>query len=660
VNTFKIAGTLTLLIASLAPHAGAQNFDTTGNNLLQGTYYFREVIWVIGDTSGDLGRAISTYGNISFDGNGNYNITNTQVFDSNNGAPQTYATTGTYSISASGFGFLSHPISTGDFVYGLVSHGIFIGSATESGFNDLFIAAPLTSPAPTNSSFNGTYSMVALDFPDGVPTDTVESTFQLSPNGSGSVANFTVNGFAGGGGSTEFSQNVSNVKYFFSNGAANINFGGIEGNDLIDGTKYLYFSPDGNFVFGGSPTAFDMIIGVKNGGNAPNFNGLYYEAGTYQDETQLANGFADLDSFYGSLRANTGVVLGHERLLSLFNNNPLDYTYANSYTLAGNSYDDGVFSYTFGSGGLYRIGLADPPLIGVDVAVQGPTFTPTSSVFIDPTGVVNAASSSLFTAGIAPGELITIYGSNLAPGLKVDSTFPTTLNGVNVQINNVPAPIYFVSQTQISAVVPFETTQTIADVQVFNNGAGSNVVSTYTNLTSPGVFTSPSGGIGSAAALHADFSLISAASPAQIGETILLFVTGLGAVSPPVSDAAPGGSTTLNLATNPIAVYIDGQAASVSFAGLAPGLIGLDQINAQVPAGVSSGNVNIDVAGPDAYTSEAYLPVGSTLAGTVPSAHRPHPQIRTVKPGFKPAAKLCGIGGCSASPRKSPFGTTQQ
>lgn len=661
MDTIKIAGALTLLVAALGQQVGAQTFDTSGNNLLQGTYYFREVIWVVGDNSGTLGRAIATYGNISFDGNGNYNISNTQVMDSNNGTPQNFSTSGTYSIAASGFGFLSHPISSGDFVYGLVSHGIFVGSSTEGGFNSVFIAAPLASPAPTNSSFSGSYTMMSLDFPDGVPNDTVECQFQLNPNGAGNIGNVAVTGFVGGGGTQGFKQNASGVKYFFSNGAANVNFGSSEANvpnsALIAGTKYLYFSPDGNFVFGGSPTAFDMIVGVKNGGAPANFNGLYYNAGGYQDESNLGNGSANLNTFYGSLSAGGSVLIGHQRLLSLFNSSPLDFTYSDTFNLNNNGFDDGFFTFLFGSGGAVRIGMGDPPILGIDVAVQAPTFT-SSGVFINPTGVVNAASSAPFTAGIAPGELISIYGSGLAPSLKIDATFPTSLNGVQVLINNAPAPIYFVSSGQISVVVPFATTQTIADIQVINNGKASNTVSTYTSMTAPGVFTSPAGGIGSAAALHADFSLVTPARPAQPGETILLFVTGLGAVTPAVADGAPGPTNPLSQASNTISVFMGGQTATVSFAGLAPGLIGLDQINVQVPTGLSAGNIALEVAGPDSDTLEAFLPIGGGTANSTPA---PASHLRVPRTsGGKAAPKLCGLGGCSSSPRRSPFGKVPQ
>src|ERR1051326_6818147 len=310
---------LLLFLAAAGSSLFAQTWDTTGNQLLQGTYYFRQVAWVVGDNSGTLGQAISLYGTVAFDGNGNYTM-NASAFDSGgNGSVQNnIVLNGTYSIAASGNGFLSNPLVTNGFVYGLVSGGIFVASSTEDGFNDLFIAAQLASPQPGNSFFKGSYSMVGLDFPDGVPTSTRDSQFQLNPDGNGNVGSVRATGYIAGAGSGTITQNIGNVRYFFSNGAANINFGGsLTNSNLIAGTKFLYFSADGNFVFGGSPTAWDMIIGVRNNGGASNFNGLYYQAGVFQDETQLASGFADLDTFYGSLKSTgTGVLYNAQRLLS--------------------------------------------------------------------------------------------------------------------------------------------------------------------------------------------------------------------------------------------------------------------------------------------------------------------------------------------------------
>src|SRR5207244_4312456 len=101
----------TILLFATGWQASGQTWDTSGNGLLKGSYYFREVIWLVGDNVGDLSRAIAIYGNITFDGGGSYSIS-AQVLDSNAGFPQNFSKTGTYSISASGYGFLASPLST--------------------------------------------------------------------------------------------------------------------------------------------------------------------------------------------------------------------------------------------------------------------------------------------------------------------------------------------------------------------------------------------------------------------------------------------------------------------------------------------------------------------------------------------------------------------
>jgi hypothetical protein len=158
----KLARWLALLCAATGWQAAAQTWDSSGNNMLNGTYYFREVIYLIGSDTGTLSRAITLYNTITFNGSGSYSI-NCALYDSEYGsltcAQAGLPTTGTYSIAASGYGFISSPVSSGDFIYGLVSQqGIFVGSSTESGFNDLFIAAPLASPTPTAATFKGAYS----------------------------------------------------------------------------------------------------------------------------------------------------------------------------------------------------------------------------------------------------------------------------------------------------------------------------------------------------------------------------------------------------------------------------------------------------------------------------------------------------------------------
>src|ERR1017187_1616168 len=96
-----------LLMAAIAAQ-GATSWDSSGNGMLNGTYYFRQVYYLVGDQYGDLSRAISLYGMIKFDGKGGYSITATEqakYLDSYAGAGNLLAT-GTYSIASSGYGFI--------------------------------------------------------------------------------------------------------------------------------------------------------------------------------------------------------------------------------------------------------------------------------------------------------------------------------------------------------------------------------------------------------------------------------------------------------------------------------------------------------------------------------------------------------------------------
>src|ERR1035438_2141841 len=120
----KFARFLIMLAAAGAIQAQS-GWDTSGNGMLTGTYYFRQVYYVIGDQYGDLSEAVAIYGNINFDGNGNYTITATPtnfasyVDTSCQCVGKFAAATGTYSIAKSGYGFISSPYVNGDSIYGL-------------------------------------------------------------------------------------------------------------------------------------------------------------------------------------------------------------------------------------------------------------------------------------------------------------------------------------------------------------------------------------------------------------------------------------------------------------------------------------------------------------------------------------------------------------
>jgi uncharacterized protein (TIGR03437 family) len=626
----KLARVLLLISTAAGLAAQTSTWDTSGNGMLNGTYYFRHVLYQLSNAgTGQLYDTASLYGTVTFSGTGTYAMTATEV-DYGLGQMGKVSPTGTYSIAASGQGFLSHPLSTGDSIHGMVNaQGIFMGSSTENpnGFNDLFIAAPLSSPAPGLSTFKGTYSLAYMDFSGNSPLVTVGAMLQMSPDGAGNIGTVGVAAYVGEYGSSKAVQSLSNVKYIFSNGAAVVTFPN-SSTAFFTGQYYLYFSPDGNFVFGGSPVSTDVLVGVRTGTGTPNLSGLYYEAGLDQNESALSTtGVAGPDSFYGSFSANGGTIVGHQRVADFFNSFTTDYTYSDTYSVAANgTYSNPATNYAVGNG--IRIGSGIGPYLGLSVALQAPTMSSslsTTGVFLNPQGTVNAGSSAPFTAGLAPGELLTLYGDNLASGTQVASAipFPTTLGNVQVTVNGVPAPVYYVTPAQLSAIVPYGVVGSIAKVQVFNNNVPSNAVTEWISNTAPGVLTQSQNGLGYGDVIHLDGTLVNAKSPAQIGETVSVFLTGLGAVNPTIADGAAGPTGSLANAVATITAYIGGVQATVGYAGLAPQLAGLYQINLTVPAGLTAGDHMLDIAGPDAYSSVCLIATGSATASSSASTATP-------------------------------------
>lgn len=620
-----ITGLVVLLLAAAGSPASAQTWDTSGNGQLSGSYYFREIAWQGQyDATNDLNFAAAVYGTIVFDGQGHYTLQGAMEYDFNtffNGQgalPYSLPQPGTYSLAASGYGFLSSFLTSNDTLSLLLSNGVLIGSSTDNanGYNDLFIAAPV----PSNSNLQGTYSIAGLDSPPLVQGSVVYTraySFSMTADGNGGIGSVQPTGYFATSSNLVRQGTISGIRYRMSGGAAVVQFAGElnSGNvtaNLMSGQKYFYISPDGNFIFGGSPTGWDMIVGVRqNSGAAANFNGLYYTAGFTQDDSPAASGYVNLNSGYGSLDAlSNGLLLAHQRVLmvSPSGGGPYDFTYSDVATAVTGGFADSFSQYAFGAGGAYGIGFAKNPALGIQVLVQTPPPAG-QGVYIYPTGVVNAGSLSPFTASWAPGELVSIFGTNLASTTKTDPTLPTTLAGVQVLVNGTPAPIYFVSSGQINAVIPLGISSLTASLQVTNASGQSNTVTNYIGQTAPGVFNS----VTLPAVQHSNYTMVTPTSPAQIGETVLVYLTGLGNLD------ASGNATAQFTAS------IGGQPAAVVFAGSQSTVGGGYQFNVTVPSGITPGNVYLDISGPDSYNSEAVIPVttaGASAAVTPQSVPR--------------------------------------
>ena len=235
--------------------------------------------------------------------------------------------------------------------------------------------------------------------------------------------------------------------------------------------------------------------------------------------------------------------------------------------------------------------------------------------FLKSSAVVNAAT---FQANIpvAQGSLASLFGNAIAGSQATASAapWPTTLVNRQLVINDaLQAPIYFMGPGQVNFQVPSNAplgTDRIA-VRAADTGeliaGGSLVVA----AASPGIFTSNQSGTGLAAALNQDLTVNGSNNPAPAGSTVVLYGTGQGPVSPAVPDgtAAPGSpglaitvaipttnqSTCINNQPSMCVVFGTGALGNVIFSGLAPGYIGLWQINVTIPAGTPAGNVPVRV-----------------------------------------------------------------
>ena len=288
----------------------------------------------------------------------------------------------------------------------------------------------------------------------------------------------------------------------------------------------------------------------------------------------LVGNFAD--GWINAFNATTGAMLG-----------TLDDTTGNPIAIPG------LWSLNFGSGAESE----DPGTLYITAGIGGgPNNDPVQShgllasiqaaPFFQTTGIQNGAS---FIAGsIAPNTWVSIKGNGLSAKTGnwnvTGSTLPTAVDGVGVTVNGTAVPVSFVSNTQVNFLVPSTLSPGAAQIQTTNNGLTSAALTVSVDPLAPAFFTigtNATSGNTYVAAEHANGSLIgpatiTGATPAEPGETIMLFATGCG----------PTLASSEVLAATPT-IVIDGIAADVTFAGVVgPGLY---QLNVVVPSTVTLG-----------------------------------------------------------------------
>jgi len=220
-------------------------------------------------------------------------------------------------------------------------------------------------------------------------------------------------------------------------------------------------------------------------------------------------------------------------------------------------------------------------------------LTPTPQIpQIGTGGVVNGAS---YSAPVVPGSIAAVFGTFFLTSPSIDASLPleTSLQNLSLQFSGgTNAPLYYVSGTQVNLQVPWELTgDTTASLTATLNSMTGAAQSVTVAPAAPAIFTTNSQGTGQGAIQDASYHLVDSSNPATPGATtILIYCTGLGPVTNQPATGAAASTTDLDPTVTMPTVTIGGVPATPSFSGLAPGYVGLYQVNVPVPAGVATGS----------------------------------------------------------------------
>ncbi|HEV8042421.1 MAG TPA: IPT/TIG domain-containing protein [Bryobacteraceae bacterium] len=219
------------------------------------------------------------------------------------------------------------------------------------------------------------------------------------------------------------------------------------------------------------------------------------------------------------------------------------------------------------------------------------TITTEPEPQINSAGIVIHAGNS---GTVAPGSLVDIYGTNLAAAamLAGSGDLPTMLGGVQVLVNGTAAPLIYVSPLQIIFQMPYETALGTASVVVALNGAASAAVPVKVQQSAPFILTY---GSNRAVAFNPDGSLNASGNGAKPSDVMVAYLMGSGPLDNPIASGAPASSSPLSRETLPTSVSVGGASASVQFAGMAPGYVGLMQVNFVMP-NLASGDYPMQVS----------------------------------------------------------------
>jgi len=579
--------------------------QTLNNQTLAGKYFFRHLLFVT-DNSGNIADIRSLWGVLQFGGNGSFSFSGQSAVGM--APPATLGGTGSYSVSPAGVVTMTNPQDSSlslNARWGSVTtnDGMLVGSSTDGAGNTFDLLVAIQAPAGGLSTpLTGGYWLSTLAFPFGSASLVSNSQFQLQANGQGSFSAITVNGHSPNVSLGQpVTQTIIGATYAVQStgvfaGSFPLQSGFDATTQLVSGNKTIYVSQGGSVILGGSSdgSAQDIFVGFL-AGSGITWSQYFWNAGLRFESSGNASAYTG--SLYADGASNL-TFTRREHQLQPAGAVTYDFTGAQTFTLGNSGVGTAeLTSVAVGAGGAGFAGAADntSDATGYEIylGMERPALSGTG-VFLNPLGVLNGAGFAPAIDSICPGEYVALEGTNLALStLAVEPPYPDSVEGVSVMINDVPAPVRSVSPTLVYVLVPDTTAGSTATIVVHNNGIASNAVEAPVAPTAPAIFSLNGTGIGPAAVLHLDYSIVTAANPAKRGEIVAIYLTGLGAVTPMVTDGSAGGTNPLSVVTAPVNVLVGGRTAKILFQGLAPEYPGLYVMNVVVPA-----DLNVTATGP--------------------------------------------------------------
>ena len=229
-------------------------------------------------------------------------------------------------------------------------------------------------------------------------------------------------------------------------------------------------------------------------------------------------------------------------------------------------------------------------------------------------GIVNDFN---FLAGgaLAPGTVAAAFGANLATsstGVSPPLPLPNSYQSTQLLVSSLLSPLYYVSQPQLNVEIPAELRPLQQYEAVGMAGGQLTLPVTVTLVGQAPIVDAESDGTVIAQDANQSYALVTAGNPAHPGDTLVVYLVGMGATNPSVQSgqAAPGPPNLAQTTVQPV-VKVNNQTAPIVYAGLAPGYVGLYQIDFTVPSTVTAGTANLTITQGTVSANSTTLPIAA-------------------------------------------------